>query len=102
MGLADTTCAEKAFDLRRVLDEEVEASRRLAKRDGKSRRDGPSAASGRLSPSEFAGGLVRSRAGSHFGRGALLRAYAEARPDGDLLTEHYGSVFDRIAKSKRP
>jgi glycosyltransferase involved in cell wall biosynthesis len=41
MGLAGRARVEKAFDQRRVLDEEVEAYRRLAKRHGKSWRDGP-------------------------------------------------------------
>ena len=36
MGLAGRAHVEKAFDQRRVLDEEVEAYRRLAKRHGKS------------------------------------------------------------------
>jgi len=41
MGLAGRAHVEKAFDQRRVLDEEVEAYRRLAKRHGKPWGDGP-------------------------------------------------------------
>jgi glycosyltransferase involved in cell wall biosynthesis len=41
MGLAGRAHVEKAFDQRRVLEEEVEAYRRLAKRHGKPWGDGP-------------------------------------------------------------
>jgi glycosyltransferase involved in cell wall biosynthesis len=44
MGLAGRAHVEKAFDQRRVLEEEVEAYRRLAKRHGKPWRDGSLAA----------------------------------------------------------
>ena len=46
---------------------------------------------------------MKSRAGSHFGRGPRFgRAYAEAHADWALLTEHYCGVLDRVARSKRP
>jgi len=44
VGLAERSRAEKEFDRRRVLKEEVEAYRRLAKRRGKPWRDGLQAA----------------------------------------------------------
>jgi len=47
MGLAGRARVEEAFDQRRVLDEEVEAYRRLAKRHGKTWRDGPQATQAR-------------------------------------------------------